>query len=237
MPSREKLTGGLGFFAFLAFGYVIVSNPSLKAYAASFASMMRSNPTLGMVLHAILSVSITVSGIPFSLIDIGAAWVYPYPVALCMLLFAKTLGSILCFVIARNVLPEARKEKIRDHQTVKRVNKLLSSSPIYYGTLFRLSLVPAFVKNYGLALLNIRFDKYLLCCLIGSCFGVPAQAHLGATLGGFYLGEQDMEAINNADPMTLLGSMAPALSMLLLMPTIAKVLLGKDEEAVAEKAQ
>lgn len=210
---------------------MIGSNPVLKAHAANFAEFMRSNPLLGAALHAVLSTAITVSGVPFSLVDLAAAWVYPMPVAMCMLLFAKTLGSALCFVVARCVLSDARKANIKAHATVRRVDRLLVSSPIYYGTLFRVSLMPAVVKNYGLALLDVNFRQYIVCCLLGSCIGVPAQAHLGSTLGGVYLGVKDMEdMLNTMDPTVLLGSMAPALSMLILMPTIAKVLLGKDED-------
>lgn len=68
------------------------------------------------------------------------------------------LGSILCFVVARSVLPTTRhlfgagarcrqsgKESVLAHPTVARVDRILASSPIYYGTLFRLALLPAFV--------------------------------------------------------------------------------------------
>ncbi|CAK9114062.1 unnamed protein product [Durusdinium trenchii] len=145
---------------------------------------------------------------------------------MCMLLFAKTLGSICCFMVARSVLPTTRKNSVLAHPTVARVDRILVSSPIYYGTLFRLALVPAFVKNYGLALLNIRFRDYITCCLIGSCFGVPAQAYLGSQLGDIYLGFRDAEEVAKTDPMIIWGGAAPALAMLVLMPTVAKVLLG-----------
>ncbi|CAE7750345.1 unnamed protein product [Symbiodinium sp. CCMP2592] len=154
------------------------------------------------VLHSAFSTAITVSGIPFSLVDLGAAWVYGFRAAMCMLLFAKTLGSILCFLVARSVLPAARKASVLSHPTVARVDRILASSPIYYGTLFRLALLPTFVKNYGLALLNIRFPHYLTCCLLGSCLGVPAQAYLGSQLGDIYLGLREAESV---DPVILWG--------------------------------
>lgn len=214
----------------MALGMVISSNPTLKAKAVGFTTFMRANPIQGVLLHATLSTAITVSGVPFSLVDLGAAWVYSLPAAMCMLLFAKTLGSTICFVIAKNGLPETRKQSILEHPTVARVNRVLSSSPVYYGTLFRLALLPAFVKNYGLALLDIDFSKYITCCLLGSCLGVPAQAYLGSNLGDIYLGLRDAEEAAQTDPMMMIGGMAPALAMLVLMPTMAKVLLGKDEE-------
>jgi len=227
---KDRAMGIATLGGVIAVGMAISSNPTLKSKAAEFAFFMRKNPALGMVLHAVFSTAITASGIPFALVDLGAAWVYGFTASLGMLLFAKTLGSILCFMVARRVLPTARKDKVLAHPTVARVNRILASSPIYYGTLFRLALLPAFVKNYGLALLNIRFRDYLICCLIGSCFGVPAQAYLGSQLGDIYLGLRDAEELAKSDPMLIWGGVAPALAMLVLMPTIAKVLLGSDEE-------
>merc|ERR1712228_297525 len=121
--------------------------------------------------------------------------------------------------------------------TVARVDRILASSPIYYGTLFRLSSVPTFVKNYGLALLNISFSKYITCCLLGSCLGVPAQTYLGSKLGDFYLGFKSAEQLE-ADPWLVFSGVVPVLAMILMMPLIAKVLLGKDPEdsAAAPKA-
>eukprot|EP00439_Symbiodinium_sp_Y106_P049854 s714_g6.t1 len=229
---KDKLLAAATIGGVVAVGMVFSSNPMLKAKAIDLTHFMRGNPILGVVLHSAFSTAITVSGIPFSLVDLGAAWVYGFRAAMCMLLFAKTLGSICCFLVARSVLPAARKASVLSHPTVARVDRILASSPIYYGTLFRLALLPAFVKNYGLALLNIRFSHYLTCCLLGSCLGVPAQAYLGSQLGDIYLGLREAESV---DPVILWGGIAPVLFLVILMPTIAKVLLGKDEpEASAE---
>lgn len=79
-----------------------------------------------------------------------------------MLLFAKTLGSVICFGLARNVISNSRKKRILANPTICKVNRVLSSSPIYYGTLCRLATMPTVVKNYGLALLEIRFRDYIV---------------------------------------------------------------------------
>ena len=155
-----------------------------------FTEFLQENPVQGVALHAVLSSAITVSGIPFALVDLGAAWVYRESPAkvLAMLLFAKTVGSAVCFLIARGLLSEQRKASLLEHATIKRVNKVLQSSPLYYGTLCRLATMPAAVKNYGLALLDISFPTYMGCCLLGSVVGVPLQGMLGMQLGAVYLG-------------------------------------------------
>ena len=139
-----------------------------------------------------------------------------YPLkAMGMLLFAKTLGSMICFGIARKVISDSRKQLILANPTISKVNRVLSKSPKYYGTLCRLATMPTVVKNYGLALLEIRFGDYMVragnskrrqatprstnlilcpcpgcqvCCLLGSAVGVPMQALIGMHLGAVTLG-------------------------------------------------
>ena len=59
--------------------------------------------------------------------------------------------------IARSVLSAQRKRDLLSHRTIARVNRVLKQSPVWYGTLVRLATLPAAVKNYGLALLEIEF--------------------------------------------------------------------------------
>ena len=59
------------------------------------------------------------------------------------------------------------------------VNELVKESPVYIGTLLRLSPIPLSAKNYGLALMEITFTNYLKCCVIGSIPFVPFVAMMG----------------------------------------------------------
>lgn len=220
---------------FMGFSHVITSNPELKSHAANFANFMRDNPWKGAAAHSVLSILITTSGIPFSLVDLAAAWVYPTPIAMCMLLFAKTVGSLFCYLIANNVLSEKRKADLLGNKTLKRLNKILSGRPIYYGTLARLAYMPAFVKNYGLGLLDIDLPRFLVCCLLGSVIGVPTQAYLGAKLGAFYLGLQDASQLDDAAAVSALGGIFAVVSLIVLAQYVARQLIGQDDDEKTEE--
>ena len=43
----------------------------------------------------------------------------------------------------------------------------------------RFSTIPTSVKNYGLALMDISFIQYMICCVLGSLVFVPVQASAG----------------------------------------------------------
>lgn len=182
-----------------------------------------------------LSTSITISGIPFALIDLGAAWVYrDSPAAvLAMLFFAKTLGSATCFAIARGLLSEQRKATLLQDKTIKRVNSVLKQSPLYYGTLCRLATMPVAVKNYGLALLpDINFPTFMACCMLGSLVGVPIQAMLGMQLGAVYLGMAEADGQPQLGTEAAVGILVGAVSLILMLRLLVPALLGQNDESV-----
>jgi len=213
----------------MLFSSTLSQNAQLKAKAADFSMLLRSHPVQGGLLYVVLSVSVTVSGVPFALIDLAAAWVYPFPVALLMLFTAKTVGSLLCFLVARTILPARQRQSVLSHPTIAKVNRLLAKGPVYYGSLCRLASMPAFVKNYGLASLSaINLPQYLCCCVIGSIIFVPVQAMLGSQLGGLYLGlvQQDDEKIAAA----AVGACVGVVALLVAMRTIIPVLLREESD-------
>jgi uncharacterized membrane protein YdjX (TVP38/TMEM64 family) len=59
------------------------------------------------------------------------------------------------------------------------VNELLVESPLYIGSLVRLSPIPLSAKNYGLSMMQISFTNYITVCLIGSIPFVPLVAVMG----------------------------------------------------------
>ena len=67
---------------------------------------MDTNYYTGFTAAIGLSTLITGMGIPFAYVDLLTAYVYPQPYNLLILLTAKTLGSTLCFVVARSLLSE-----------------------------------------------------------------------------------------------------------------------------------
>ena len=163
-----RAASALGLAVFVGLGMALSADERLKRGALQFAEFIQANPWQGVALHAVLSTAVTVSGMPFALIDLAAAWVYRETplAAVAMLFFAKTVGSAVCFAIARSVLSAQRKRDLLSHRTIARVNLVLKQSPVWYGTLVRLATLPAAVKNYGLALLEIEFPT---CEFFVSC--------------------------------------------------------------------
>ena len=115
-----------------------------------------------------------------------AGYIYDIVPASLLLFSAKTIGSMLCFFVARNFLSEKRKQGFHEYTIIKKVNKVIHSSPFYYGTLVRYAALPTAAKNYGLSLMNITFLQYITCCVLGSIIYVPVQASAGkAVMTGF----------------------------------------------------
>jgi len=227
-----RVAKAVGMLCLIGLSMALSSNEQLKQQAVRFVGFVRDNPVQGVALHAALSTAITVSGVPFSLIDLGAAWVYrdTPAAAVAMLFVAKTIGSAACFVIARGVLSEQRKAALLEDKTIKRVNRVLKQRPLYYGTLCRLATMPAAVKNYGLALLDIPFTTFMACCMLGSVVGVPIQAVLGMQLGAVYLGVAETDGQPQPGAEAAVGVLVGVVSLVLVLRLLVPALLGQDTE-------
>ena len=236
MGMLQKLQWVVMAVCFFTVSHMLSSNEHLKAKAVEALQFMHHRPGSGAVLHFVLSVTITVSGIPFALVDIAVAIVYPFHVTLVMLFVAKTTGSATCFFVARHVLSVERQTSIRSHQFLGKVNVLVKGHPIYFGTLIRFSTVPALLKNYGLPLLEISFLQYMVCCALGSVVFVPLQAYMGATIGPVLLGLHT-EQTEDQLVVTLMGMLFGVGASLLGVRHVVAALLSKHvEEPHSEKS-
>ena len=80
----------LGFCVLLGLSMALSSSEALKSRAAGLVLHMRDEPVSGGAIYLVVSCAITVSGIPFSLHDLGVATVYPFRVAMAMI-FVRNL--------------------------------------------------------------------------------------------------------------------------------------------------
>lgn len=227
MAQRYRWLALGAYVTFFVMSMAIASSPALTSHAVTLATFMRTNPWSGAALHMILSTAVTTSGVPFVLFDLAAAWVYPAPVAFCMLSLAKTLGSIFCFIIIRNLMPWRCKRRLAADEAVTRVKRILAESPIFFGTLFRLAYMPTSMKNYGLALLGLDFSSYVWSCVLASGLGVTSQVYLGAYHGDAYLGLAEAPELFG-DPLATTAAVIGVFALVFVLGICGSALTGED---------
>lgn len=233
----QRLKWIAGILCFIGLAVALSQSPQAKQKAKEFTEYAREHPMRGGLYYTLFAACITVSGIPFRVHDVVIAYTYPYYIAVVMVFTARTIGSTLCFLVAGRLLSENRKAEILSNETVKKINKLIAKSPIYYGTILRLATVPTFVKNYGLALLDVNLTQYVICCAVGSGIFIPLQVYTSKTFAPMTLGL----VVEGEEEKDLTGpfitSVVGMCSLVFCLRTFVKTVLSKADDDDADAAE
>ena len=169
------------FFVYVLLTFVVSTYLSSKILADDLLDVTRaiitSNYWVGISIYFIVAVSITALAIPFAVLDLLNVYIFPFPICMLIMLAEKTIGTALVYEIANQTMHSSKEEYLKIN-LIKRVNKVIKDSPLYYGTLVRFSSVPASVKNYGLAALEISFKDYMITSMIGSAVFIPLKTYV-----------------------------------------------------------
>eukprot|EP00039_Didymoeca_costata_P033153 m.40925 g.40925 ORF g.40925 m.40925 type:complete len:260 (-) comp9723_c0_seq1:1660-2439(-) len=242
----QRLKWIAGVCAFIYITHSLANSDSVKEKAQEFLTYTRERPVQGWLVYTLLSTAVTVSGIPFNLHDQVVAYVYPFKIAVAMIFVAKSIGSLCCYMIAKSFLTLTQKKSLLENEIASKILKLISSNPVYYGTLLRLATVPTFVKNYGLAIMDISVFQYFICCAIGSTIFIPiqvsfwylyfecdecyTQVFVGSTLAPITLGLASADSVDKDLNTFAAISLVGILSLVLFMRKLVRVLLDRETD-------
>lgn len=220
-------------FLLIALGALLQTNSEVLEAMEQFEEFLQDKSLAGMGVYILLSAGITAFAIPFSFVDIACAYVYDAPLNMVLMFIAKTLGSICCYLIGNECLSRNTKRQFLSQKYLRKMNALVKSAPIYYGTMVRFASVPTSIKNYGLALMDIDFSNYILCCVIGSLVFVPLQASMGESV------KQVIEHIKDGTTpefdATQIFSIASLVVLLYLVKKIAQQKIEEADQPAEEK--
>lgn len=91
--------------------------------------------------------------LPYNIFEVCIAFMSPtYWAALGYSFGAKTLGTLMSFILARTFLEDTIRDKVKYNKIFIAVETMLEERPFYFSFIFRLMLIPFFIKNYVLAL-------------------------------------------------------------------------------------
>lgn len=100
--------------------------------------------------------------------------------AILILIGAKLLGAAFTYYIANNLLSSESRQSYMTNQYMRGLHDLIKKEPLKYGLLLRFASIPIVVRNYGLAVMPINFQKYILCVFLQSSVTSPFQAYVGS---------------------------------------------------------
>ncbi|KAF0720276.1 hypothetical protein AaE_010343 [Aphanomyces astaci] len=116
----------------------------------------------GGLIYVLIYAACVILCCPSTVLDLLAGYIFGFGVGTAVAVGGRTLGSVAAFLLGRYVMQDTVRQKLHDGQPMLRAwALLLERNEIQFVVLVQFAYIPLFVKNYGLALLNVSFGLFL----------------------------------------------------------------------------
>ena len=127
---------------------------------------LQSSRALMTLLYCVLLVAC----FPLLLLNLSVSMVLSPFEAFAVTLAGSLLGTAVSFVIAKHCLKDSCRQVLENYRLSRKLLLLVEKEPFKYQVLVRFMDGPMFVKNYGLASLQVDFKSYFASAFLH--FGV-----------------------------------------------------------------
>jgi len=120
-----------------------------------------------IVMVLVLGLIIIPLALPYFLVETTLAIIIPgFWLPFSIAVASKTIGCSLCYLGGKTYLRKFLQDALNGNRIYKGVNIMLQTNPWKFSFIFRLSLLPYFVKNYGLAVPQcITFSTFIVSAM------------------------------------------------------------------------
>ena len=136
------------------------------------------------ILFFVIIVSASICGLPgMSMIEIACGFILGFWEAFLVNFISLVVGGSAAFLLGRKYFKTMINQYLEssDLRTMKLFLKSLEQrSGIILLVLFRLMLIPLFVKNYGPSVIHVQFSDYLVAVLVTTPFFVAMLSFIGS---------------------------------------------------------
>ena len=170
---EKKSNWGLIIFTLITVFIIVPINtvPAIKEFILSLGQILAATGWYGPLLMILVSGLIIIPiGFPYTIFEMMiSVLINPFPVAVATSIIAKTLGSGIIYFLVKYKLRDRIRRQLQ-HQTIYRgFMTVLERHPMKFSTIIRMTALPFFLKNYGLAIpYSVTFRIYMLAGFIAA---------------------------------------------------------------------
>jgi len=196
-------------------------------------SMGWPGPFFLMLLNGLIVIPLA---LPYPVFELTIALlVENYFAAVWFSLAAKTIGSVVSYIVTKNM-----RERIRGYLlsvTVFRgIEYSMEKDPVKFSMIIRVMILPIFVKNYGLAIPNsVNFKLYMVCDIITNIPITIAYIYLlrqAGNVAGLFSPDQSWEQMTFTLTMITLS-----IGLFIYIAIITREVLKQMQEMQKEDAK
>lgn len=173
--SNKKHLIRLCLFVALAIAGIIIVNavPAVKNFIMFLGEKIAETGWYGPLLLILFNGFVIIPlCLPYSVMEVIIALLIPnYFFAVGINLSSQVLGAIVVFLLVKYKLREKIREYLLHINFYKAFEKVLEKHPLRFSLMIRFTLLPIFLKNYGLAIPhNINFVRYMFPVILLDTF-------------------------------------------------------------------
>lgn len=148
---------------------IINTVPAVKEGLFELGTKINSIGWIGPFMLVLLDGLVMVPfGIPSLVFDmVLALLIKNYVHALSLSLASKMLGATMSFILTKYILKEKIRNLFNGHKVFRCIEHAMEKSPYKFSIIFRVTVLPLFVKNYGLAVpKSVTYKVYMICAFV-----------------------------------------------------------------------
>jgi len=138
-------------------GFVVIVFKYLQPEILYLLEMIQDQGVLGVFFYMIIFIIWSICMMPQTPMELAAAVIWSFPVAVLVGWTSKQLGSYACFWIGRKAGKQTVESKLRGDQSLylKSIDTALHEKPHKINFLASSAYIPAGIKNYGMGTLPV----------------------------------------------------------------------------------
>jgi len=159
--------------------------PPAKEYLVETTKSMASLGWYGSVLATLFCGLILIPlALPYYFVESTLAFnTQDFWQPFCIGVAAKIIGCSLCFMVARMWMSNWIIRKFKGNQIFRGILIMLERQPWKFSFIFRIIMLPYFLKNYGLAIpKNVTFLMYMLPAVLSGAILTGMNVHMTQTV-------------------------------------------------------
>ena len=167
----------------------IQSYPPFKKNLEEFIKTIENLGWYGSICSAIfIGVLIIPLALPFYLVESTLAFTLPtFWQPFFIGLTSKFIGCSICFILARRFVRKIIIDSFSSNMIYRGITVMLTREPWKFSFIFRIILLPYFIKNYGLALpKQVTYPMYIVPAIVTGALLTAINVNLTQTMRNIY---------------------------------------------------
>lgn len=153
----------------------------IGAFVAAAATWKDEQPLLAAAFSVLAVIVWILSFMPLTPLEVALGFLFGVRAGYIIVFIGKVMGCSIAFALGRTIARGWAKRQFGRHEILNAVDHAISQQPYKISFIVRLAYIPIALKNYGLALLSVQPQIYMVSLVVVELFNSSILVTVGST--------------------------------------------------------